>query len=97
MGSCTYIYCGDSFEFSVLIDKSGPLHTEDLFNSGPWELDCRVRGRIRSTTVVVSTFELTRLLKSAVRATLGLVIRALSGGSSAIGRLLGAGGGVIRC
>ena len=92
MGSWTYIDCGDSFEFSVLIDKSGPLHTEDLFNSCAWELDCRVGSRIRSTTVVVSAFELTRLLKSAVRAALGLIIRALSGGSSAIGRLLVTGG-----
>ena len=67
----TYIDGGDSFKLPVLLNKSGSLCAENLFDSSAWQLDCSI-GSGRRTSIVVASFELASLLESAVRTTFSL-------------------------
>ena len=72
----TYIDCGDSFEFAVVVDESWSITAKDLLNSGASEFHGRYHDRwlivlgtlCTCTTIVVgvTSLELAHLLKSIV-------------------------------
>ena len=71
----TYIYCGDAFEFTVIVDEAWTVTTKDLLNSCASEFYRRnhdrwlvILGTGCTTTIIVSvtSLKLAHLLKSIV-------------------------------
>mgnify|MGYP007058517915 CR=1 FL=1 len=76
----TYVDCGDSFEFSVLLYESWSLRLKGLLNTGARQFKRRTVCCRRCATIVVTALELPSLLKATIwtiTSAFRLIVRAL--------------------